>query len=342
MATIRDVAKQAQVHPSTVSRVFSGNASISEATRERVLTAANMLGFQPHAIARSLTLQRTHTIGIVIPHVFEGFFNDSFFPQIMRGMLEAAYEHNFRLIVGGSLGYQDEIFQIKDIMQSSQADGIIVMSSRLDVDTVEQLNVLHTPFTLIGHPPSKLNGNITWVDSDNYRATCQAIEHLLDLGHKRIAYVGGDPETLTTRERQQAYEETLQAAGIKPNPKWIDYGYFDEPGGYIAVQRMKQLGKQAPTAYYAANDLMASGILRALAEMGLRVPEDISVIGTNNSPLSEHATPPLSTIDVPYAQIARRAIELLVQQIAGNFSAPASSVEECQLILRASTGPAAA
>ncbi|HKJ28455.1 MAG TPA: LacI family DNA-binding transcriptional regulator, partial [Anaerolineales bacterium] len=139
MATIRDVAKKAQVHPSTVSRVFSGNASISEATRERVLDAAHMLGFQPNAIARSLSTQRTQQIGIVVPHVYEGFFDDSFFPQIMRGMLDAAYKHNYRLVLGGSQGYQDEISQIVNIMQSSQADGIIVMSSRLDVDTIDQL-----------------------------------------------------------------------------------------------------------------------------------------------------------------------------------------------------------
>ncbi len=158
MATIRDVAREAQVHPSTVSRVFSGNASISEATRKRVLDAADNLGFQPNAIARSLKTQKTNTIGMVVPHVFEGFFDDSFFPQIMRGMLEAAYQHQFRLIVGGSQGYTDEISQIRDIMQSSQADGIVVMSSRLDVDTVDRLLELDTPFVLLGHPPKVTHG----------------------------------------------------------------------------------------------------------------------------------------------------------------------------------------
>ncbi|NIW44021.1 MAG: LacI family DNA-binding transcriptional regulator, partial [Gammaproteobacteria bacterium] len=249
MVTIRDVAKKADVHPSTVSRVFSGKATISEETRQRVLDAANTLGFQPNAIARSLSIQKTHTIGMVVPHVFEGFFDDSFFPQIMRGILDAAYQHHFRIILGGSQGYQDEISQIKEIMQSSQADGIVVMSSRLDVDTVKQLIDLNTPFVLLGHPPSEHLTEITWVDADNKLATQHAVEHLIALGHTRIAYVGGDPKTLTTQERHQAYEDTMQKAGLVVNKKWVDYGYFDEPGGYTAVQRMKNLGQDAPSAF---------------------------------------------------------------------------------------------
>jgi DNA-binding LacI/PurR family transcriptional regulator len=339
MATIRDVARKAEVHPSTVSRVFSGNASISEATKARVLDAADDLGFQPNAIARSLKTQRTNTIGMVVPHVYEGFFDDSFFPQIMRGMLDAAYQQHFRLIVGGSHGHKDEISQIKDIMRSSQADGIVVMSSRLDVDTIDRLQELETPFVVIGHPPSEKHAGISWVDADNNLATTNAVEYLISLGHRRIAYVGGDPKTLTTRERQQAYESAMQAAGLNVHPKWIDYGYFDEPGGYTAVQRMKTLGAESPTAYYAANDLMAIGILRALAEIGLSVPQDVSVMGTNNSYISQHITPALTTVDVPYAEIGKKAIELLITQITNLSEIPSSYLEECQLVVRASTGP---
>lgn len=340
MATIRDVAKKAHVHPSTVSRVFSGNATISEATRQRVLEAANLLGFQPNAIARSLSTQITHTIGMVVPHVFEGFFDDSFFPQIMRGILDAAYQHQYRVILSGSQGYQDEIAQIVDIMQSSQADGIVVMSSRLDVDTVGQLRDLNTPFVLLGHPPKESLREIIWVDADNKLATRHAVEHLISLGHNRIAYVGGDPKTLTTNERQQSYEETMHAAGLRVNPRWIDYGYFDEPGGYTAVQRMKHLGEDVPSAFYAANDLMAVGILRALAELNIRVPQDVSVMGTNNSYLSQHTSPALTTIDVPYAEIGKKAVELLITQINKTNKTPASYLEDCQLVVRGSTGPA--
>lgn len=340
MATIRDVAEKANVHPSTVSRVFSGKSSISEKTRERVLSAAEELGFHPNAIARSLSIQQTHTIGIVVPHVFEGFFDDSFFPQIMRGMLEAAYRHDFRLIVGGSKGYEDEISQIKQIMVSSQADGIVVMSSRLDVDTVGSLKSQSTPFVLIGHPPNMDQNNIAWVDANNHTATQQAVEYLVSLGHTKIAYVGGDPQNLTTQERKAAYLETLEEAGVTPHPKWVDYGFFSEEGGYTSVTRMLKLGDQKPTAFYAANDLMAIGILCALRENGLRVPEDISVIGTNNAPTTAHTDPALSTIKVPYAEIAGRAVEMLIEHINKGAMSKTNYILDCSLVIRSSTAQA--
>jgi len=337
MVTIRDVAQKANVHPSTVSRVLSGYSGISEGTRDHVLATAKKLGFRPNVIARSLTTQRTNTIGIVIPHIYEGFFNDNFFSQVMRGMIKASYEHDFRLILGGCENYQDEIEQIKQIMGSSQADGIVVMSSRLDVDTVGELKDQNTPFVLIGHPPSESCQDISWVDANNQQATEQAIEYLLKLGHQRIAYVGGDPENMTTQEREIAYLETMRNFGINPNPKWIDYGYFDEPGGYIAVNRMKNLGPETPTAYYAANDLMAAGIMRALHELNIRVPEAVSVIGTNNAPSAAHTRPPLSTVHVPYAEMAGKAVEMLIEEIGnGNLSKKNQTID-CSLVIRSST-----
>lgn len=337
MTTIRDVAEKANVHPSTVSRVFSGNASISEATKKRVMTAAKELDFWPNAIARSLSIQKTDTLGIVIPHVYEGFFDDIFFPQIMRGMLNAAYDYGYRLIVGGSNGHQNEIDQIKEIMGSNQADGIVVMSSRLDVDTVGALLKQDTPFVLLGHPPSQEYEEIFWVDVNNFDATQQAIEHLISLGHRRIAYVGGDPEVITTKEREKAYRQTLEEAGIELNPGWIDYGYFAEEGGTVAVKRMMALKNEMPTAYYAANDLMAFGVIQALKEFGFSVPEDVSVIGTNDSVAALQVSPALTTIRVPYAEMAGEAVELLIEQIdEGSFKSN-NRVLDCMLVVRGTT-----
>lgn len=339
MATIRDVAERADVHPSTVSRVFSGSASISEATKKRVVAAAEELDFWPNAIARSLSIQKTNTLGIVIPYVFEGFFDDIFFPQIMRGMLNAAYDHGYRLIVGGSDGYQNEIEQIKEIMGSNQADGIVVMSSRLDVDTVGALIKQGTPFVLLGHPPSREYEEIFWVDVNNYSATQQAVDYLISLGHRRIAYVGGDPEVITTQERERAYRRCLQETGIEINPGWIDYGYFAEEGGSVAVERMMALEGEMPTAYYAANDLMAFGVIRALKGFGFSVPEDVSVIGTNDSPAALQISPALTTIQVPYAEMAGEAVELLIGQINGERKKPANRVLDCSLVVRGTTAP---
>ncbi len=338
MSTIRDVAARAGVNPSTVSRAFSGRAKISEYTRRRVFAAAEELGFHPNAIARSLSVQRTETIAIVIPHIFPGYFEDAFFPQVMRGLLDVAYQHGFRVLVGGSNSHEDNITQTFQILGSRQADGIVVLSNRLDVDTVGALRKQKTPFVLVGRPPAHY-ADISWVDADNERYTQMAVAYLLQLGHKRIAFVGGDPEVAVTHERLNGYQAALAAAGIGGKSDWIDYGYFAEAGGYIAVQRMVRLGQAAPTAYYAANDLMAIGVLRALRTLHIAVPGEVSVIGTNDAPEALHVVPSLTTLRVPYAEMAALAVEILIGAIDSGETQSVQRYLECQLMIRDSTGP---
>lgn len=338
MATIRDVAIRAGVNPSTVSRVFSGKAKISERTQRRVFAAAAALDFHPNAIARSLSVRRTNTIAIVVPHIFPGYFEDCFFPQVMRGLLDVAYERGFRVLVGGSNSHQDNITQTFEILGSRQADGIVVLSNRLDVDTVGALRQQSTPFVLVGRPPAD-DGALSWVDADNARYTQEAVEHLIGLGHRRIAFVGGDPEVAVTAERQSGYVNAMEQANLPRSPAWIDFGFFAEDGGYQAVQRMAALGNEAPSAYYAANDLMAIGIMRALRERGISVPDDVSVIGTNNSPESAHVYPPLTTLQVPYAEMAASAVRVLIAGIEQGALQNVQCYAPCTLLVRGSTGP---
>ena len=335
MSTIRDVAARAEVHPSTVSRVFSGNAQISESTRQRVLEAASALNFQPNAIARSLSVRRTKTIGVVVPHVFDGYFSDSFFPQLMAGLLEVTYERGYRLLVSGCDGYEDEHVQALDILGTRQADGIVVTSSRLDVDTVGALRRQNTPLVLIGHPPAQ-HADVAWVDADNRTATRRVIDYLAGLGHRRIAYVGGDPDSSVVKERLEGYREGMAEAGLAVQEDWIDYGYFAEDGGYQAVERTRQDEATAPTAYYAGNDLMAIGILRGLRERELDVPGQVSLIGTNDSPEATHLSPPLTSLRVPYRAIAAAAARKLIDAIESGQPPQGQELLSSILIKRAS------
>lgn len=338
MATIRDVAAQAGVNPSTVSRVFSGKAKISKHTQQRVLAAATALDFHPHAIARSLSVRRTNTVAIVVPHIFPGYFEDCFFPQVMRGLLEVAHSNGFRILVSGSRSHEDHTSQTFEILGSRQVDGIVVLSNRLDVDTVGALRQQPTPFVLVGRPPANYP-NVSWVDADNEHYTQEAIAYLIRLGHRRIAFVGGDPDVAVTAERVNGYVTALERANLPRRQEWIDFGYFVEDGGYQAVQRMSVLGAEAPTAYYAANDLMAIGVMRALRERGLCVPEQVSVIGTNNSPESAHVYPALTTLHVPYARMAAQALEILIQGIRQGTMPIVQKYVDCTLVERASTAP---
>ena len=335
MSTIRDVAAQAEVHPSTVNRVFSGNAQISETTRQRVLEAARELNFQPNAIARSLSVRRTKTIGVIVPHVYDGYFADSFFPQLMAGLLEVSYERGYRLLVGGCDGYQDEHVQALDILATRQADGIVVTSSRLDVDTVGELRRQNTPLVLIGHPPAQ-HADVAWVDADNRRATRQVIAYLAGQGHRRIAYVGGDPDSSVVKERLEGYLEGMAEAGLDVQEAWIDYGYFAEDGGYQAVERTRRNEATAPTAYYAANDLMAIGLLRGLRERGIDVPGQVSLVGTNDSPEAAHLFPPLTSLRVPYRAIAAAATRRLIDAIESGEQPAGDELLESSLIERES------
>ena len=338
MSTIRDVAARAEVHASTVSRVFSGNAQISETTRQRVMEAAQALNFQPNAIARSLSVRRTKTIGVIVPHVFDGYFADSFFPQLMAGLLEVSYERGYRLLVGGCNGYQDEHIQALDILATRQADGIVVTSSRLDVDTVGALQRQNTPLVLIGQPPAQ-HADVAWVDADNRSATCQVIDYLAGKGHRRIAYVGGDPDSSVVKERLEGYRAGMAAAGLPVSEEWIDFGYFAEDGGYQAVQHTRRSESNAPSAYYAANDLMAIGLLRGLRERGIGVPEQVSLVGTNDSPEAAHLTPSLTSLRVPSRAIAAAAATRLIDAIeAGRQPAGQELLESC-LIERESVLP---
>ncbi len=335
MSTIRDVAARAEVHPSTVSRVFSGNAQISDATRQRVVAAARALNFQPNAIARSLSVRRTRTVGVIVPHVYDGYFADSFFPQLMAGLLEVSYARGYRLLVGGCNGYQDEHVQALDILASRQADGIVVTSSRLDVDTVGELQRHNTPLVLIGHPPAQ-HADVAWVDADNCTATRHIIEYLAGLGHRRIAYVGGDPDSSVVKERLEGYREGMAAADLAVSEEWIDFGYFAEDGGYQAVQRTRRDESNAPTAYYAANDLMAIGILRGLRERGIGVPGQVSLVGTNDSPEAAHLTPSLTSLRVPYRAIAAAAANRLIDAIEAGRQPEGQELLESCLIERES------
>lgn len=338
MPTIRDVAARAGVNPSTVSRAFSGRAKISEPTRQLIFAAAAELDFQPNAIARSLSVRRTNTIAVIVPHIFPGYFEDCFFPQVMRGLLDVAYQHGFRVLVGGSNSHEDNITQTFQVLGSHQADGIVVLSNRLDVDTVGALREQPTPFVLVGRPPA-LYPDISWVDADNERYTQIAVEYLIKLGHRRIAFVGGDPEVAVTRERLRGYELALDCAGIERNPAWVDFAYFAEEGGYKSVQRMLPLGAAMPTAFYAANDLMAIGVMRALRERNIAVPGAVSVIGTNDAPESLHVVPSLTTLRVPYADLAAAAAKILIQSIVEGTIQSVQQYVDCELLIRESTGP---
>ncbi len=336
--TIRHVAEKANVHPSTVSRVFSGKAKISDTTRQRVIQVADELKFHPNAIARSLTTRRAHTLGMVIPYTQQEFFLDTFFPEVVRGLANIAYRQGFRLMLAGADDPSHEPEVALQLIRSQQVDGMFVQASRVGVDTTDVLLSERLPFVLLGRPMEDAPA-ISWVEVDARQATREAIQHLVMLGHRRIGFIGGYPNMVVTLDRLEGYRQALAEAALPYDERWVGYGMFRQDSGAEAMQRLLALGEERPTAVFAANDLMAIGAMQAIQGAGLSLPRDCSVIGSNDSPIAALIRPHLTSSRAPYYDLASEAAQALIAQLGAEPVQPVKKLLPCQLIVRDSTAP---
>ena len=334
--TIKHVADLAHVHPSTVSRVFCDSTKISEATRQRVLEAANQLNYHPSAIARSLTTQRAHTLGMVIPYTHEEFFLDPFFPEVLRGLADVSCRQGFRLMLAGVDDPVDEPQAALQLIRSRQVDGMVVQASRVGVDTTDVLLAERLPFVLLGRPV-KDGPAISWIEVNARQATQEAIQYLIGLGHRRIGFIGGQPNLVVTLDRLEGYRQALEEAGLHYDERLIGYGEFRQEGGARAMRRLLALREDRPTGVFAANDLMAIGAMQAVGDAGLSVPRDCSVVGSNDSPIASLVSPRLTSSRAPYYELAREAASALIGQLDNQRAEPVKKLIPCQLIVRDST-----
>ncbi|WP_433748858.1 LacI family DNA-binding transcriptional regulator [Falsibacillus pallidus] len=311
--TIKDVAKMANVAPSTVSRVIANHPRISDKTKKRVREAMEQLGYHPNFIARSLANQSTRVIGLVMPGSAEVFFQNPFFPTVLRGLSEGADEKQYALQL--TTGKTDEeIYEgVVQMVQGGRVDGVVLLYSKVEDKLMMYLKERCFPFVMVGKP-FKFVEEITHVDNDNFRATKEAAEHMLDLGHERIAFIGGDLNLVVTIERLLGYEKALREAGHPLRDDYIIHEEFLREGGREAVNELMNL-EEPPTALIVADDLMALGVLNTLDEMNIRVPEDISIISFNNVLMAEMSKPPLTSVDINIFDLGYQAAKSLIQKI---------------------------
>nr|WP_269448621.1 LacI family DNA-binding transcriptional regulator [Metabacillus kandeliae] len=313
MATIKDVAKMAKVAPSTVSRVIANNPRISERTKERVREAMQELGYHPNFIARSLANQSTQAIGIIMPSSADKSFQNPFFPEVIRGISKGAHQKQYALHMATG-ETEEEIFEgVVQMVEGKQVDGIILLYSRVDDQLTNFLIEKQFPFVIVGKPFKHVE-EITHVDNDNYRASKEVTEHLIELGHERIAFVGGNLNFVVTIDRLLGYEKAINVAGLPYKDDYIIHEEFQEEGGKEAVLELFSL-KEPPTALVVADDLMAVGVLNTLHEMGIQVPADVSVVSFNNIMLAELSRPPLTSVDIHIVQLGYEAAKNMIQMI---------------------------
>ena len=336
-ATITDVASEAGVHPSTVSRVLNGHAgsTIRPATRERVLAAADILGYRPSALARSLRLQRTLTLGMLVPDITNPFFS-----SIIKGAEDAARERGYNLILCNSEDQAEREAAYLLLLRERQVDGVLIASSQMADETIEGLRADSFPFVLVNRAAQ--DGEDLAVVVDNHAAAVEVVAHLAALGHRRVGHIAGPQNTTTGRDRREGYEAGVRAHGLAHEPALVvEADAFSEDAGNRALGIMLA-GPARPTAVFAANDLIAVGMLQRLRRIGVRVPDDLSIVGFNDIPLAGLLEPALTTVRVPQLAMGVAGAHLLIDRLEGRPIGEIRLTLPTELVIRASSAALAA
>lgn len=334
--SIKDIARAAEVSHSTVSRALSRSPLVSAETRARIQRLAEEMGYSPDAQARSLVQGRTQTIGVVVTAI-----TDPFIAELVQAIESAAYEHGYTVILASSSSEPEREIAAVEMLRSKRVDGVIVTSSRVATLYQEQLDRLAAPVILINsHSP--LPGQYTFaIGVDNRHGGCRATEHLIDLGHRRIAYICGPAAHSDDAGRQAGYREALAQAGLEFAPELVIAGTGRADGGERAVPRLLAL-PEPPTAVFCYNDMTAVGLLRAARGLGLSIPKDLAVVGFDDIPLASYVRPSLTTIRQPTAEMGRHALQMVLdlQSDSGlNHSGVADIVVFGELVVRESSTP---
>jgi LacI family transcriptional regulator len=320
--TIQSVADLAGVSIATVSRVLSGNKNVREDFIEKVRDAAAKLNYTPSASAQGLAKGRNFTVGVLIPDL-----SNPYFPDVVKGIHNLATPSNYRLLIADSDGSpEDEILIIRDMLR--QVDGIILVSPRMSIDDLKSLENAQSPVVLINRMEPGVG--LPSVGVDNFSAMSELIGHLASLGHKQIAFLSGPKQSWQQRERARA---VLHASNFGISVEEIPTG-----GSIAAGVQALDLAMQAkPTAAICFNDLVALGVLSRATELGIRVPEDLSVTGFDDIEFSSFSNPPLTTIHSPQIALGEMAWKILEDQLSGKPGnhQPLMSAE---VVIRSSTG----
>jgi DNA-binding LacI/PurR family transcriptional regulator len=327
--SIKDIAKAADVSYATVSRALTGRPGVRASTRQNILTIAQQLGYVPNAAARRLVTRRTSTIGVIVTT-----YLDYFYAELLQLVTEAALERNYRVVLASSgFNAERELDEVQALRQE-RIDAFIVIATRQAEEYIPVLEAEGIPVVVINQ------GNerpwIYAIETNNSQATCEAVEYLISLGHRRIGYVAGQQEWDNV-ERQDGYLKALQKHGLPYDPTLIVAGDVKVSGGKTAFELLRRLD-QPPTAVCCYNDETALGVLNAAYLAGIKVPEELSVIGFDDIYLSPYAIPPLTTIRQPKRELAYRAVEVIVKLVEG-YKPPRQVVINSELVVRQSTAP---
>ena len=332
---IKAVAKRANVSTATVSRTMNGSAKVSPRTAARVRRAIEALGYYPNTNARALGSGRSRLYGLIISDI-----TNPFFPELVKAFEDIAVGHGKEVLIANTNYDPERMRHCVTRMLERKVDGVAIMTSEMDDSLIEVFGRRNIPLVFLdtGTPAP----GVSCVQIDYQSGVDQAMEHLTSLGHRSIAFISGPLQLSSARTRFQAFQRSAAQQHLSKSSILIQEGNHRVDGGHAAMTRILQSGAR-PTAVFASNDLTAIGAMGAIGEFGLRVPQDISVIGFDDIQLSAYTTPSLTTVGLPRAEIANAAFRALLNAHTPGENKPANGESHPitpELILRKSTAPA--
>ena len=332
-ATLRDVARIAGVHPGTVSRALNPATEplVRDETVRRVRQVAEELGYRPNPLARGLKTNRSYTIGVIVPDI-----QNPLFPPIIRGLDDRLGQAGYTPLIANT--DNDPVRERVDFeaMRTRAVDGFITATARLDHELLDEIAALGVPLVLVNRRVE--DGSLPSATADDRAGVRLAVEHLIELGHTRIAHLAGPQDVSTGHQRSEGFRATMEAAGL--DPSLVRAGRaFTEPEGARLCEELLAAGEPV-TAIVAGNDLMALGCYDVFAPHGIDCPREISVVGFNDMPFADRFAPPLTTVRIPHYEIGVAAAQLLLDLLSGEEDGPAEVVLQPELTVRGSTAAA--
>jgi len=330
--SIKDIARTAGVSHSTVSRALSDSPLINAATKSRIQHLAEEMGYSPDAAARSLVMGRTHTVGVVVTTIA-----DPWAAEVVEGIEGTAYAHGYSVILAASHDEPEREIAAVEMLRSKRVDAVIVTSSRVGALHQERLGAAGVPVILLNSHSQRGALHTFSVRVDDEHGARLATEHLLALGHRRIAHVAGPAGHSPSTDRLAGYRAALAEAGVPFDPTRVISGTGRPAAGEQALPQFLALAER-PTAIFCYNDMTAIGLLRAAHSAGLTVPDDLAVVGFDDIPFATYVSPSLTTIAQPKFELGQRAMSMALTLMTGLAEGVCDVVLQGRLVVRESTG----
>ncbi|MBU7591378.1 LacI family DNA-binding transcriptional regulator [Metabacillus halosaccharovorans] len=323
-----DVAKLANVSPATVSRVLSNPDLVSKETREKVMEVINKVNYKPHIVARQFRTKETKIILVVVPDITSAFFS-----KVLRGIEHVAVQNDYQVILGDTENDTEREQEYINLLLQKQADGMVLLTARQDKTQLEEI-AEHFPMVLACEYMDGLN--VPTVSIDNISSARKATEHLIQQGHTKIAHITGPINVILSRDRLRGFQQAMMSHDLEIDSAYIQEGDFTFESGYHQMLKLLAL-ETPPSAVFVFNDEMAMGVIKAVKDSHLSIPEDVAVVGFDNIKMSSVIEPNLTTINQPKYEIGKKAMELLLKLINGESLQKKKFVMKDELIVRESS-----